>query len=58
MRRPVDETATGNVNLSFERAIQEEIFPTRDFSFDLDALSHAGWRVRRNPRRRRSGTLG
>ena len=30
------ETAIGNVNFSFERAIQEEIFPTRDFSFDLE----------------------
>jgi len=29
------ETAIGNVNFSFERAVQEEIFPTRDFSFDL-----------------------
>jgi hypothetical protein len=31
------ETAIGNVNFSLEGAIQEEIFPTRDFSFDLDA---------------------
>src|SRR5260370_36374658 len=51
------ENAIGNVNFSFELAIQDEIFLTRDFSFDLDALSHAGWRVRRN-RRRSSGTPG
>ena len=51
------ENAIGNMNFSFELAIQDEIFPTRDFSFDLDALSHAGWRVRRNWRRS-SGTPG
>ncbi len=35
------ETAIGNVNISFKHAIQEEIPPTRYFSFDPDALAHA-----------------
>ncbi len=32
------EDAIGKVNFSFELAIHDEIFPARDFSFDLDAL--------------------
>jgi hypothetical protein len=35
------ETPIGNANFSFELAIQPEIPLTGDFSFDLDALTHA-----------------
>ena len=46
------ETAIGNVNISFKHAIHEDIPPTRYFSFDLDALTDPGWRIRRDRRRR------
>lgn len=46
------KSPTGDANLSFELALQEQITVTGDLSFDLDALTHGGWHVRRMLRRR------
>ena len=51
------ETALGNVNFPFKRAIEEEIVLAGDFSFDGDGPTEAGRRVRKNRQRRGNRTL-